>query len=511
MAGRRLVAVIDIGSTAIRMVVAQIDTEGNWSIVDRAGKPVGLGRDVFVSGTISRDTMSQALQILRGFRELIEGWQIGNEDIRVVATAALREAHNRDMFVDRVALQTGIQINIVEGIEENRLTYMAVQESLKDLRPQIARFNSIIIEVGGGSTEVMLLQRGKMAAAHSLHIGTVRIEQQVRSLGESDAYLAPFLRESINTVREVLGTEMRFDRIRNFIAIGGDARLAAERAGRAVTDRYSVIEKRDFEEFVKRIQSFTVEECVRNLQIPYYDAEGLVPALLMYMLFLEGTSAPRVIVPKVSIREGILLNISLGPDPVIQQEFHTQAVASASSIARKYHYDEHHAQHVAFLALSLFDGLTDEHGLDNHVRLLLEAAAILHDIGTYVQTSGHHKHGQYLVANSEIFGLHGEDIDVVSNVVRYHRKSLPQPSHASYTSLPREKRIVVLKLAAILRVADALDRGHSQRIKRFTMEKSEDELVLRCEYQGDISIERYGLSAKADMFEEVFGMRVVLL
>ena len=165
---------------------------------------------------------------------------------------------------------------------------------------------------------------------------------------------------------------------------------------------------------------------------------------------------------------------------------------------------------MARLALRLFDQLKNEHGLDDHSRLLLEIAAILHDVGTYIKTSGHHKHGQYLVANSEIFGLHGDDISIVSKIVRYHRKTMPLSSHSGYMSLSREERVKVLKLAALIRVADALDRGHMQRIRDISVERAPGELHLVLDYKGDISVERYGLGIKGDMFEEVFGMEVVL-
>ena len=131
-AKNRLVGVIDIGSTAIRLVVAEIRTDGSWNVLDRAARPVNLGRDVFLSGIISRQTMSQSLQILGSFVEVLKGWQIRGEDVQVIATSAMRDARNRDTFVDRVNLRTGFLINTIEGIEENRLTYLAVRYALRD-------------------------------------------------------------------------------------------------------------------------------------------------------------------------------------------------------------------------------------------------------------------------------------------------------------------------------------------------------------------------------------------
>lgn len=502
---------IDIGSTAIRLVVAEIEPDGHWHRLDRAIRPVALGRDVFMSGVLSAESMRQAIKILTGFRELIRGWQLEQEDVRVIATSAIREAKNRDTFVDRVQIRTGFQINIVEGIEENHLTYIAVQDAISTLRPQFSRSSAMILEVGGGTTEIMLLQRGKMVAAHSLRIGTVRMEQQVQPEVNSTERIEEYLRENIRVTREVLNTEMRLDRVRFFVAVGGDARLVARREGRQEGESFWVVEKKDFDRFVSYLRRTTVDETVRELGVSYSEAEGLVPALLTYKLFLDATSADQVIVPDVSIREGVLMSFALGSERLVEEQFYSQVITSAIGLGRKFHFDEKHALHVARLALQIFDQFRDDHGMDKRARLLLEVAAILHDIGNFIRAIGHHKHGQYIVENSEIFGFSRADIRIVGNVIRYHRKSGPNSSHVGYMTLRREHRITVLKLSAILRVADALDRGHAQRVKSITMERQEDDMVFQCEYSGDISVEKYGVQVKGNMFEEVFGYRVVIV
>lgn len=510
---RELVSVIDIGSTAIRVVVTQIDEQSGWKMLDRAVRPLSLGRDVFLNGYLSNDAMREAIAILRSFSELLHGWQIEPADVHVIATAAIREARNRDTFLDRVQIQTGFRVDVVEGIEESHLTYIAVQHAINDLRPQFARSSAMILEVGGGTTEVMLLQRGRMVAAHSLRIGTQRLEQLVHFQPGTSGYarVEEYLGESIRINREMLNTELRLDRVRYFVAVGGDARIAAARVGRKEGEHFSVVDLVEFDRFLHEIRSRSLEECVRDLRLTYTEAEGLVPALLTYRFFLAATQADQLIVPDVSIREGVLLNLALGGTTPMQTEFAGQVVNSTIGLGRKYHFDETHGVHVAHLATMLFDQIGAEHGMGGRARLLLEVAALIHDIGNFIRNSSHHKHGQYIVDNSEIFGLSRSDIRIVSNVVRYHRGALPQTSHTAYMSMRREQRIMTLKLAAILRVADALDRGHVQRVRGFTIEKGEDEIVLQCEYSGDISIEQTGLRQKGRMFEDVFGYGVVAI
>ena len=504
-----IAAVVDIGSSAIRIVVAQLGDNGEWERLDRAAKPVPLGRDVFLSGSLSRETMQKGIDILVGFRELIDGWQVPDSSIRVIATSAIREARNRDTFIDRVAVRTGLRIEIVEGIEENHLTFLAVQHAVKP-NPQFAKSNSMIIEVGGGSTEIMLLQRGKMVAAHSLRIGTIRLEQQGRPLWRDSAQVEEFVRESVRVSHDLLNSELELERIKFFVAVGGDARHVANAVGTKAEDHYWVIERHDFARYLRELQDRSTDEIVRRNNVTYNEAEGLVPALTVYRHFLESTSAQQLIVPDVSIREGVLMSFALGSDWAVERQFYGQVITSAENLARRYHYDHAHSRHVADLALSLFDQLQREHALDRHSRLLLEVAAILHDIGVYVRASGHHKHGQYIIQNSEIFGISRDDLRIISNIVRYHRKAPPNSSHSNYASLRREQRMQVSKLASILRVADALDRGHAQRVTGARAEVNRGDVILTCEVAGDISIERYGFSSKADMFEEVFGLNVII-
>jgi exopolyphosphatase/guanosine-5'-triphosphate,3'-diphosphate pyrophosphatase len=249
---------------------------------------------------------------------------------------------------------------------------------------------------------------------------------------------------------------------------------------------------------------------MEKLEIAFAEAKFFIPGILVYRFLLEKTGAYHVVVPNVSIREGLLIDLALGVDSTLQEEFFSQIIASAANLGRKYHYDEAHNRHVANLCLILFDFLVREHGMNRRERMMLEVAAVLHDIGMFIRASGHQFHGHYIVSNSEIFGLHKEELDVIATVIRYHRKDLPNQEDISYTALPREERILFLKMAAILRVADALDRGHSQQVKTITPERKSETLILHTEGQRDLSLELTGLQEKADLFQDVFGYKVVL-
>ncbi|MDR2701433.1 MAG: HD domain-containing protein [Spirochaetaceae bacterium] len=523
----RSAAVIEIGSTGIRLLLIEYNSAGEWRILDQSGKPVTLGRDVFTSGVVSRESFLECLSVLQGFSEQLGAWGINKEDVRVIATSAVRAARNREIFIDRLRRETGLDIAIIEGIEENRLMYLAVRYALKNDLPQFWRSNSMILDVGGGSTEIMLLRRGKMVAAHSLKLGTILMDQKVRQGTGSARFIERYLNENVRNTQEFLNDEMDLSNIKTLAAAGSDARQAARHIGRDLNEHCRIISRDDFYRFIKSVENLSMEECIRRLEIPYADADGFVPGLMIYRTFMERLAAEELAVPGVSVREGWLIGMVRGIDRELQDDFYSQISASALSLGRKYRFDEAHSRHVAELSLVLFDALTKEHGMNSHERMLLETAALLHDIGVFIRRSHHQEHGQYIVANSEIFGLKQEELDIIGNVIRYHRDELPSSTDIQYIALQREERILVLKMAAILRAADALDRGHSRRIKDITVEKREETLILhsggteedgadnslfddpRTGYR-DFSLEQMGLKEKADLFQDVFGYKVIL-
>jgi len=503
-------AVLEIGSTGIRLNIAEIHSGGEWLVLDRASQPVTLGRDVFTSGELSRESLLECLVVLQNYRELLTGWGIADKNIHVIATSALRVARNRDVFIDRVRQETGFNLSIVEGIEENRLMYLAVRFALKQDLPLFWRANSMIVEIGGGSTEVMLLRRGQIVAAHSLKLGTIIIEQHSRRGFHTGIFYERYLNENIKNTSGIMSMEMDLARVKTLVVAGNDARIAAEQAGKVLNDNCRVMERADFIGFAEKIRNYTIEDCVKQFGISYTDAEGLIPGIMLLKLFLEHTNAAIIAAPSVTLRDGYLIDLASGIDSGFQEEFFSQIITSAVNLGRKYHFDEAHGHHVAKHCMTLFDALIKEHGMNRRHRIMLETAAILHDIGMHIRVSGHQKHGQYIVANSDIFGLHHDELNLIANVIRYHRGEPPSAADIEYITLQREERILVLKMASILRVADALDRGHSQQIKKITVERRMETVVLHIVKVHDLSLELMGLEEKGGMFEDVFGYKVIL-
>jgi len=504
----RISAVIDIGSSAIRLLIAEY-TNDKWRRLDSMEKRTTLGHDVFDDGEINRKSMLDCLKILSLFKEVLTSWKINSNDVQAIGTSALREASNRDVFIDRVFLRTGFKVRVIEGVEANQLTYTAVQDAMSSSWSKFNQANSLVVEVSGGSTEIMLLHRGSIVSSHSLHMGTIRIAQQLKDFHSSNELLTTVIHDNITNTADIFEGEFSLKKTRHFVALGSEMRFLASKIGVLHKSLWK-ISKEDFCSFIQQLHSQSPNQISSSQFNTLNNAATLLPALAVYESLLNRTAARFILVPDVSIRDGLLIALG-GKGKVARQKLKTQVLASALNLGRKYHFDEAHARQVSALSLQLFDSLKKAHALGEKHKMLLEVAATLHDMGTFINQSAHHKHSAYIINNSEIFGLNTDDIDIVSHTVRYHRKSLPNDAHLEFKALSTKARVIVMKLAAILRVADSLDAGHAGRTHICKIQYDENIFKIFTDDTLDKSLERISLSRKQDLFEEVYGMEIKLI
>ena len=502
----RPMAVLDMGASALRLLVAEMPSGGPPRILEEASRAVALGKDVFTAGRLGAPSIEAALRALEGFRRIMDSY--GVDRYRAVATSAVREAANRDTFLDRVRMRTGIDVEIIDGSEENRLTYMAVREALQG-DGTLAAADSLLVEVGGGSADISFLRRGEPIHSGTYALGAIRMRQNLASWHGSHDQRVRLFRRHVQNIVEDIRREIPLREARQFIALGGDARFCADQiVGEAEGRRVRSVERNRYLGFCEETAALDDDQLVDRHHLPPARVESLSPALLVYRELLHETQAAQVLVPEATLRAGVLLDMVHTAEGHGIEDFSKQVLASAAALGEKYRYDETHARHVAFIATRLFDELSSEHGLVGRDRLLLEVAALLHDIGAFISLRGHHKHAQYILSAAEIFGLSREDMAVISNVARYHRRAMPNKSHQFFTSLDGATRVVVSKLSAILRVANALDADHLQKLREVKVLREADQWVLEVDGAGDLTIERLAALARADLLTEVFGHKV---
>ena len=506
--GPDLVAVLDMGASAIRLVIAEIAAGQPLRVIEEASRGVLLGRDTFSSGVIRPQTADATLAALDGFRGILDTYRV--TQVRAVATSAVREARNGDLFLDRVARRTGVVFETINEAEESRLVYLAVRAALRG-HAALKGAATLLAEVGGGSTSLTLLRRGRPIRSGVYALGAVRLRQRLSLSRLRQDLQVPLLNRSIANIVEEIRVEIPLNRVSQMVAIGGDIRFAAAQIQeQEKRDGVREISREAFLAFCEQIAQLDDESLVARFSLPPVEAETLVPALLIYRALLSQTAARRLTVSEASLRGGILLDFLEPPGPAATEDFNRQVLASAEALGHRFRFDRAHGRHVAMLATRLFDELRDEHGLADRERLLLEAAALLHDVGVYVNLRAHHKHSQYLLAASQIFGLSDEDTAIVSNIARYHRRGLPQESHLPYLALDGNDRLIVNKLAAILRLTNALDAEHLQKVSGLRLVRSERTWVVELEGTGDLTMERMAATARADLFAEVFGRPLVI-
>ena len=261
---------------------------------------------------------------------------------------------------------------------------------------------------------------------------------------------------------------------------------------------------------MEEVQSYSAEECVLKFKLSYNDAQTLAITLMTYSFFLHFTQAQSILVSDTNTREGLILSIIQQPNQELQENFFAQIIASAWNLAHRYKIDKNHAETVRHIALKLFKKLKAELGLIEESRILLEVAAILHDIGMFIGADDHHLHSSYIISNSDIFGLNRDQIDMISQIAFGHRGKIAPRDIPNFSRQDRESRVTVLKLTALLRIADALDRGHGQKIQDFTIDFHSDTLIIRCPDTHSLALEQRAIEEKASLFEAVFGYKVIL-
>ena len=505
----QLVAVIDIGTSLIRMVIAQIDEAGVVSRLETLSQAVSLGRDTFTKGSIDAATTEQCVSVLKSYREHLCEFEITNpEKVRVVATSAVREASNCLSFLSRLYVATGFRVDPIDESEVNRITYSGVQPLLHT-EPRFAKGCALITEVGGGSTEVLIAQAGDVSFAHTYRLGSLRLRKMLEAGRTPAAKVRHIMEDHIGKIVAQVRQHLPVDETPHLIALGGDIRFAATQLQpNWHVDSLAQLSTKSVSQLTDETLKLSAEELVRQHGLTFPEAETLGPALLTYVHLARELQLEHLFVSGANMRDGLLQELAF-PD-AWSQEFQSQIIRSALDLGRRFRFDEAHAQHIARLCADLFHELQDEHQLTPRYELLLHLAALLHDIGYVVGTRSHHKHSMYLIRNAELFGLSQKDTLLVAMVARYHRRASPKPLHEGYSELDWEGRVAVAKMAGLLRVADALDRSNRQRVKALRCERENGRLVVCAESSDDLSMERLALKQKSALFEEVFGLHVVL-
>ncbi|HEY0983453.1 Ppx/GppA phosphatase family protein [Schlesneria sp.] len=502
-------AVIDVGTTSIRMAIAEIDDEGGVRHLSALSQAVSLGKDTFTRGFLEKGTIEECVRVLKSYRRVLAEYGIvATDKVRVVATSAVREASNKLAFLDRVYTATGFQVVPIDEAEVNRITYLGIQPLLR-LDPELANAKTVVTEVGGGSTELLEVKNADVLFAHTYRLGSLRIRQTLEAYHASQGTTRRLMATQIQRILDQILQQVSAESTQEMVALGGDMRFAARQlVPDWVPDKLTRIPVDALAELTNSVLLLNEDKLVHKYHITFPEAGTLGPALLAYTMMAQAFGLKQVIVASINLRDGLLNEMATRGG--WNEDFSNQVIRSALDLGRKFEFDELHARQVAKLCGILFQGLRDEHQLDPRYELLLRVAALLHEVGLYVNTGSYHKHSMYLIQHSELFGLSRSDVQLVALTARYHRRASPKPTHTVFTTLNRDQRIAVVKMAAMLRIADALEASHNQRLHELKFSREGGRLIIAIPQIEDLSLEQLALKQSGSLFESTFGMPVQL-
>ena len=501
-------AAIDIGSNSIRMEAAEVVDETPPRILASEREVTRLGESVFRTGRISQDAIELACAVLA--RMAAQYKALEAVGVRAVATSGVRDARNQEEFIDRASLAIGAPIEVISGREEARLVQLGVDSRWPHPNQRV-----LIIDIGGGSAEIIASENGHMRDAISKQLGAVRLREVFL---ENDPpaerelhYMHDFLEERLAGVAQRFGTG-NWNRI---IATSGTASAVAcvvngvPRPKRDRADRLRA-STAQIRRLYKELSTLSLAQRRAVTGLGPRRAEIIVPGVGVLLGILERLHARSMYYSAAGVRDGIIADLAargIGKELALlsrDQQKEVERMCTRFAVPLK------HGRKVAALASTLFNAFQTLHGLPPAFGRLLQAGAYLHDVGHYVNDLSHHKHSYYLIANSDMSGFTSREREFVANLCRYHRKALPAPDHDNARALDAEERRALLLLIPLLRLADNLDRSGEQRIESIECHVRNGQAVIELISPVDIELEEWAADRAGEVFHQVYGRPVTI-
>ncbi len=498
-------AAIDIGTNSFHLVVVQILENGKFEVVDAEKEVLRLSEGSTTDKKITPDSISKAIDVLNKFAGIAK---IHNAEIIAVATSAVRESANKIEFLEQIKRETGINIEVINGVEEGRLIYWGVLQSVPVYDKRI-----LCIDIGGGSTEFVVGYKGKILYANSLKIGAVRLTKMFfpnykinnKSIKKCEKWVEGEVYPVLKVIKDY-NIDMVVGSSGTIMATGLMVKaLQDSDTTQSILNNYKFSNSnlKEVREIVLTKKSIQERKKINGLDAKRAD---IIPAgIIILSTIFEQLKINELTISGYALREGIIFDTINKKNP--DKHLFTSNIRkeSAEKLALSCNYDYKHCVHVSKLAGIIFDQLFELHNLNEEYKEYLVIASMLHDIGYHIAHSKHHIHSQYIIVNSELLGFNENEIRAIACIARYHRKSHPKTSHNEFMLLPDDWKTIVKKLSAILRIADAFDRTHNFLIQDVKIKSRKNEVIFYVENKlADIELELWSLERRKKLFESLF-------
>ncbi|RYL95692.1 exopolyphosphatase [Sporolactobacillus sp. THM7-4] len=503
MGRHRLFASITVG---LQVIVLKIADMTRLTVEEHVTADVTIGADIYNHQMIAFKTVDHACRALAGFVQIMKDY--GVKQYRAVAASSVQEAANADYVKEQIRIKTGLNLEWLANAEERYLHNQAVAYKIKEFSKLINE-GTMLIDIGSGSIQLTVYNEGHFTFSRNIKLGPLRIREMLGDLGSRTGNIVDIMEDYI--MSKIDGYHQfapKHIKYRHFVLVGTDL-LAFKRA--FMKSSSDTIDRERFDELYRNILNIPPQVLARKYRVPYDSATQLLPSAMILKKMLEMTGAGSILLSDADLADGILINDGLEKKRLVMDHSFTEdIIVSARNIAARYNCDERHVAIVEKFAMHLFDRLKPLHGLKKREKLLLRLAVILQDSGSYIDMNAHYIHSYYIIQSSEIIGISDSERDIIANIARYHSTETPSSNMVSFDRLRPENRLIVAKLSAILRLADALDDSHQQKVKKMTVSLKHDQVIIKAQSDDDLSLERLTFEDKATYFEEVFGRKPIL-
>lgn len=503
------IAAIDVGSNYLRMIIAEVKSNGEINQLEDLRKNTNIGKDTFAYGRIGVDSINKTCDTLKDFALLMKDYHV--KHYRAVSTSGVREAENRDYIVDQIRIKTGINVEIINNAQERFLMYKGLRESLHGIQ-RMTEEGALLVNVSSGGMEISVYSQGKLVFSDYIKTGSLRIREILSDLERITTDFPKIMEEYIGSKTYSLESYIKAMNIKNFIGLGGELSSIASLNIRSKSfQQERFIGRTTLEKLYLKVCAMNTEQIISEYEITQKQAEGLLPSVIIFNRLLKTTKADGMYVPSVSLRHGLLADMV---DELFNTKRKNEAindiVSSVWYIGEKFGIDKIHSENVKNIALSIFEQTSKIHKLKEKEELYLTVASILHDVGKYVDLNEHDIHSYNIISSQNILGLSNDELKLVANIARYHLDSIPDFSHNNYRVLSEKDRITVSKLSAILKLAESLDISHKQKIRKVDISINGKELVLKVKTDQDILLEKWNFKDNVNFFEEVMGIKPII-
>lgn len=511
-----VVGLIDLGTNSVRLFVVRINANKSYTILNQNKIMVRLGEGEFLKQRLTRSAMERTIMVLGRFAEMARN--LGAEEIYAVATSATRDAENRDVFLDRVKKEANIDLKIISGLEEARLIYLGVAGGMN-----MEGKTGLFVDIGGGSTELIVGNQAEHFHLDSLKLGCVRLSSMF-FLPEEVGPVSPDRYALVQQYARNASLRS-VQRIRDFpvqLVVGSSGTL--ETLGEMTARQRSKKNKpngedersertmtfRQLDSLVKLLCSLPLEERKKVPGMAPERADIIIAGAAIIHTLMEDLNLEKISISSRSLRHGLLLDYLMrGTWGYLDPSSFSVREQSVLQLGRTCGFHEEHSRHMGALCLDLFDSAKNAglHAMGEDARELLYYGALLHDIGLFLSFSNHHAHSHYLISHAELLGFHDKEIAIMAALAYFHRKRPPKKKDPAFTALDTEARRMVFPLSMLLRMGESLDRGHRQAVKKATFVREKKTLLLQLETKEDPQLEIWALEEHQEYFLKTFGER----